>query len=407
MKQKALLNPHLIQKKFYDHIKKKALSLETGQSREMRTYFQGQQKYLKRNFAVASAKSLFNSVEKSQVIFIGDFHTFDQSGRNLERLIRFMLDERSHKKNITLGMEMVMHKSQFHVDNFLSGLISEEELLESINYHDSWRFPWTHYRAFFQLAKQHGIKILALNSTGSLKQRDEKAAKLVSQQLEQDQNNKIFVLFGEAHIFPNKLPLKVLRHSQKLFKKNEPLEYTIIHQNLDDVFWKMPKKTSLQKKQDQIVSFSKNEYCLLTSPPWVKYESMVYWYENISDDPEFDLHSAHFEQGLKRFTENSHDTFVYLLEHLWAALLTNEARPSMTQLSDFNLYDSSKIDFLIGHGRKTRPSQKATQVYLEASLAKGRPFSIPGAFHYYSPSYSFNRLVLLAGIHLFTYRRGK
>ena len=34
----------------------------------------------------------------------------------------------------------------------LDSTLTEKEFLESINYHESWKFPWHHYKQFFDYA---------------------------------------------------------------------------------------------------------------------------------------------------------------------------------------------------------------------------------------------------------------
>ena len=70
-------------------------------------------------------------------------------------------------------MEIVHQKNQEEITRYLNGTITELEFLEGINYHESWRFPWNHYKTFFDLAKKKNFEIIALNSEGTLKERDE------------------------------------------------------------------------------------------------------------------------------------------------------------------------------------------------------------------------------------------
>src|SRR5690606_20392228 len=130
-----------------------------------------QEKLGKRKFEAVPLAELFDRIDRSRVVYLGDFHTFDQSSRTLERLLRHMLSNKGHP--LALGMEMIHEKDQLALDSFIQGVITEQEFLESINYRESWRFPWRHYRPFFELARTKKLEIIALNSQGSLSKRDE------------------------------------------------------------------------------------------------------------------------------------------------------------------------------------------------------------------------------------------
>ena len=68
------------------------------------------------------------------------------------------------------------------------------EFLEAINYQESWRFPWGHYREIFKFAQSEDIPIIALNSSGSLLERDKHAASLIHKELKNNPNDSMIVL---------------------------------------------------------------------------------------------------------------------------------------------------------------------------------------------------------------------
>lgn len=232
-------------------------------------------------------------------MYLGDFHSFDQSGRNFERLLRQIVES---KKNLCIGIEFVHSEQQYSIDAYLSGDITELEFLDVIEYCENWQFPWHHYKRFFDIAKKHKIEIVALNSFGSLQERDEFAAIKIAEYYKEFPNTLQIVLFGELHIMPNKLPQKV--NSKSIPEINQ----VIIHQNLDEVYWK------LKDTNEVIISFSQNEFSLQTSPPWIKYESMIYWYENIDEDPDFETREIVIHKGLKSFTDSTNENFIFLLK---------------------------------------------------------------------------------------------
>ena len=178
------INKDKLQRKMYDYLKSKALDYEGIVSDELNEYRNNMNSLAIRDFENVGLNHLLHQIDISNVIYLGDFHTFDQSSRNLKRILKILL---AKGKKITLGLELVHHKHQDFIEGFLSGHITELEFLEEINYHESWRFPWTHYSVLFQEAKKGNVNIIGLNSEGSLSQRDEKASEIVSSFLKENQ----------------------------------------------------------------------------------------------------------------------------------------------------------------------------------------------------------------------------
>lgn len=371
----------------YKHMKKKALSFEGRPSKELKQYRLNHQKLSRRPFKLTTITDLIEVIQKSQIIYLGDFHTFDQSTKNLERIIQSIL---SNSKGLTLGFEFIHSKFQKVIDDYMANRISELEFLEGIDYKESWKFPWNHYRDFFKLAKSHKLSIKALNSEGALKSRDEYSAQIIIDELNLNPNNKMLIFYGELHLMINKLPKLVS-------KKNKiNINQTIIHQNIDQVYWKLSKgKTSTLI--DQIVHFGQNEFCLLTSPPWIKYESMIYWYENLCEDPEYDIHQYIMETGLKTFNGNTQENFIFICKKINDLF---NLKIQENDLENFNLHDHLNLEIIKGHIEKIK--NKTIKSFYNKILKTGRSFSLPTPGHYFCPNYSFNRISYLAGIHIFS-----
>jgi hypothetical protein len=326
---------------------------------------------------------MLKACHQSQIVYLGDFHTFDQSGRNLERIMRAL--KRKNKKFI-LCLEMVHAEHQMYLDHFLQGNLTEIEFLDSINYHEAWRFPWNHYRSIFELAKKEKISIMGINTKGTLTERDAFAATMLSSLLQIDPEARLLVLYGEYHIAHNKIPAQV---NLRLPKRK--IEQTIIHQNLEDVYWRLD-----GSEAEQVIQFKSGEFHLQTSPPWIKYESMVYWFENLTDDPEYDLHHHIMATGLKSFDANVVDHF-----HLITKQVTNNLKldVKLSTMEDFNLYDQTKIS-TINKKIKALKNAKLKKYYANL-LANHQSFKIPGENTLYCPNYSINRLSYTCGLFVF------
>lgn len=356
------------------------MGLEGNLSAEFKRFRRDQVVASKRDFQTVGINELQNSIRSSAVVYLGDFHSFDQSTRNFERLLRTLEGEK-----IILGVEFVYQEHQEYLEFYLTHLITELEFLESINYRESWRFPWTYYRHFFEMARRKEFPIIALNSVGSLKERDQLAAKKIAELLRENPDSKLLVLFGEYHIVADKLPRLAAEYS------GIELKQTIIHQNLDEVYWKLRD----EDKEAEIIAFNENEFSLQTSPPWVKYESQIYWYENLTDDPDFDLHEYIMETGLLAFNSSISDNFFFLAKEI-ARTVGEEVDED--QLEDFNLYDYQRLD-LVSEKLESLENKKCIQFY-RWLLEQGSGFFLPHRNIFYSSTYSINRMSYLAGMHV-------
>jgi len=368
--------------------KNKALEYLQYIPEELKEYQKGTAAYKRKDFSIVELKDLFEAIENSQLIFLGDFHTFDQSSKNLERLLKTFF---TSKKEITLGVEFVHIKHQQFIDNYLANNITEREFLESINYRESWRFPWIHYKVFFELARENKFNIVALNSDGPLTQRDFEAAQVINKSIIKNPAHHFFVLFGELHILPDKLP-KITNE----LSKNQ-LKQVIIHQNLEEVYWRIYEGNEKKASESVIVKFSDQEFSLQNSPPWIKYESMIYWYENLCDDPEFDLHDYIIETGLKSFNGNIYENFLFLCQQLNETL---EINLHQSELEDFNIYDHRSLETTLNKINTSSLSEEF-KLFYESLIHQGELFNIPGSNTYYCSSYSINRISILAGFHIY------
>jgi len=368
------------------HLKVKAASYEGLAHKSLRLYQKGMAAYAKKKFSASSFEAFTEKVTKSQIVYVGDFHTFDQSSKNFIRLLRLL---KKQKKKMTIAVEFISSDNQKSIDHYIEGTITEIEFLEEIDYKESWKFPWIHYCPIFDLAKKFDIQIIGLNSQGDLNKRDLHAAKILSEEINSRPQHLILVLFGELHIVPDKLPAKV---DSKLKKKSKK---AILHQNLEEIFWRIP-ITKLSSKSS-FWKLNSDEFVLQNSPPWIKYESMIYWYENLCDDPDFDLHEYILETGTKVFNSSVTDNFLYLSKMLNEALGLN-LLPS--DIEDYNLYDLQSLHVITKKIKKLR-NPKLEKFYNDI-INNGRVFRISFSKDYYCSHYTINRMTFLSGQHLFS-----
>ncbi len=374
-----------LRKQIFNTLKEKAYSYEGNLSGELIEYKRNQSLLSNRDYFQSNINELLNSVSEASVIYLGDFHTFDQNIRNVLRIVKQLIQ---NDQECIISLEMVAAKYQIYIDSYLDGHITDLEFLESIEYHDSWRFPWSHYKEIFELAKKSKIKVIGLNIEGKLSQRDNFAAKLIKDTLKNNNISKVLVVYGELHISNNKIP--------KLVNFQNEYKQTIIHQNLDEVYWRQ-----VENNEDiEFIKFSDDEFCINSAPPWIKYESMIYWYENLCDDPDFDIHEYIIEKGKKIFGDDTQDNFSILCKQL---ILACNLNVSNIDYENYNLYDHTRLDFIESSLLELDDIEEIK--FYGSYIAKGFSFKLPNKNSYYCSSYSVNRLAYLSGIHIFnTYK---
>ncbi len=371
-----------LRKKIFLNLKKQAFEYEENHP-ELLTYLKEQVDSAQSDFEQRDFDFLTSQVLTSQVTYLGDFHTFDQNIRNVLRIIKIILTQESE---VVLGLEMVSHKHQFYLDAYTEGHLTDLEFLDCIQYHHSWRFPWTHYKLIFEIVKKHNIKVIGLNTEGSLADRDQFAAQQISHEIEKKPNAKFLIFYGELHITKNKIP--------KLLKEFIPeIKQTIIHQNLDEVYWKMTEAGN----EFGLVSFNANEFCIISAPPWIKYESMIYWYENLSDDPDFDINDYIIQNGAKTFTGNTEEDFLQISTELAVHL---DLKQCHDFLDDFKLYDHSNLEYV--EKKLKKEINKTLFDSYKKLISLNKSFIFPKGTNYYCSSYSMNRISYLAGIHIYS-----
>ena len=370
-----------LHRKIYLNLKRQCDEYQGYRSKELSSYQKAKKHYAHKKFTLCSPGKLNAQIKKAKIIYLGDFHTFDHNIKNVERILKYLLAQNLRP---ALAVEFIRQGMEDEIYFFLKGYITELEFLEAINYQESWKFPWEHYRIFFRYARKYQLTILPLNTPGPLQKRDQRAAQSISSFLDKYPDTTLIVFFGELHIMPSKLP--------RLVQQLTPAPFIIIHQNIDEIYWSI----SSTKRPGSILQFSNSEFALLSSPPWIKYESLLYWYENIVDDPDFDLKQS----TARNLTASAHEQFLELSK-LVASFLN---LPPWEFTDDFSLYDYRQLSVLWKKLQKINDPSVLKFYY--RLIAKSQLFIAPFGNLYYCSNYSINRFAYLVGIHLFhTYQK--
>lgn len=321
----------------------------------------------KGRWTAVSPNEFEKTLMKSEIIFGSDFHAHSQSQRAHVRLLRHLPE----KAQVVLALECLAIEDQLFIDQFQNDELSEAQFLKQIDWARNWGFPWENYRPLFALAKRRKWRVVGLGRQkyreGSLSKRDGQMAADI-QRLRQENLGLIYVLVGELHLASSHLP----RLCERLMPN---LRSIIIHQDVEELYFKL-----LERERDHQVEIlrSGRRYCLMVSPPWVKWQSYLSFLEQTYD--------RELDEDQPQLDQTDHiENLIHLLARDFDLELDTSDLQVFTPESDRTLRSL----------KKNLP--KATWSVLEYHLTGNRSFLIPKSGLVYLSSPTLNRAAGMAG----------
>ncbi|MEZ4704056.1 MAG: ChaN family lipoprotein [Bdellovibrionota bacterium] len=229
----------------------------------------------------ASKNELLQSLRKASISYCGDFHTLKRAQYTACKFIDFVSE---FYPKVFLALEMIPAEYESIANDFLRGKCSEKQFLAKIRYDELWGFPWAHYKMIFEVAKKYpNIEMVGLNTSDggyqSLFQRDQLAMDRIVECYQKDPKAHIFCLYGDLHVAPEHIPYRVEKGFEKMGIEIPP--NIIVYQNSDQIYWKLVEEE--QAHLVDVVRVSRGSYCVLSSTPWVKWQSYQSWIDDQSD----------------------------------------------------------------------------------------------------------------------------
>lgn len=276
----------------YKRARKEALSYPGFGSLSVRNYAKSYMESLPEKPIKTTEKEVIDSALENKVLLFGDFHTLKKSQDGLIHLTRKIKTTRPNQK-ITIMMEAFRSIDQSAIDQYLEEKISEEEFIESTDYYKSWGFPWENYKSILSFAKTNKIEVRGINTKNAgkdpLEKRDKFAAQLIETSLDSDPNQLIIVLIGEYHLGDHNI--------LKYFSQYQPIR---LFTNIDKYYF-MGENFSAKS----YLYLKPQCFCLINSPPWIKWQSYCLWEETRNAIPECESHSLEQEDDI--YTEEGID----------------------------------------------------------------------------------------------------
>jgi uncharacterized iron-regulated protein len=348
-----------LQRSLYQKAYRDAHALATGNSRALLAYSQRFEKSLPDTFVRIELKELIKPILGSNIILYGDFHTLRQSQRGLLRILRAVFERPLKDKSAVIALEAFRTKDQKHIDAYLRGTLDEQQFLRKTEYHKNWGFPWPNFKMLFDFAREQGLAVIGINSdqTGKdgLRKRDDFSAKILLDRQTKHPNEMIFCLIGEHHLADEHLPRSIEKIAAASSKSINILR---IMTNIDRFFFDLPYDKPLITTE--YLKLKPDVYCVMNSPPWMKWQSYIMWEElrGLSDcmDPEdndgteseFDLHA-----------EQTYDIdyhFLAISKSLVEFLGTRVSEAALTRFAIYsNLFsqESEEINLRVGKASST------------------------------------------------------
>lgn len=306
----------------------------------------------------------------SQIVLGADFHAFSQSQRIHLRILR----EIPKPVRVVLALECFESQHQKYLDQWLASEIDNERLLELVDWRKSWGFPFHNYLPLLELARERKWPLLALNQnlkkrdTSALKKRDRHAARLIVEKWEEKKTDLVYAVFGDLHLAGPHLP-KAIR------KLSSDVKITTVFQNAEELYFSIVKK-GLEQNVD-VLKLKPGKFCVLGSPPWVKWQSYLMYLEEAYDQ---DI------EGLD-IQDQFHSWLEFFIRDLSLAV-------NIPEVSVF-----SSQDALFSRQLKRILSGKNLKL-AEKLIESDRSFFVPYPAVAYLSRYSLNHATTLAGFAL-------
>ncbi|MEK6774008.1 MAG: ChaN family lipoprotein [Bdellovibrionota bacterium] len=367
-----------IRYEFYKQIHEQVLRRLGDEPAEIRSYRKNYEKEFDRSWSVSNREILLKKIQSARLIYLGDFHPLLQSQKVHLRILK----NTSVGKNTVLGLECFWQVDQGLLDQFIKGTLSEKDFLKKIEWKKKWGFPWKNYQPMLRWARENKVKVIGLNgpikskiknlnTAGSvgLKTRDQWAADAILKYFSEHPDCKMFVVYGDLHLAERHLPGLV----KKKMGKRSPLKTLRVMQNSEKIYFQLLRK----EKEDQVdvVALPRETFCLLSVPPWVKWQNYLLDLEQTDD------------QGLKG---SSLDLTDHVSQYVKMICQDLELKVDVSHLSVFTAQDRSLWKSI----QENFPIRQVE--VLELMIAEERPFFLPQVGIAYLSRMSVNHAAALA-----------
>ncbi len=347
MSSQTLTQLRQLQQTLYDKAYTEAHAIVSGTSATILAYSAKFEQSLPKRCVRTNQTELLAAIRQHRFILYGDFHTLRQSQRGLLRLLRTYV-ERQRTRKVVLALEMFKAVDQDLIDGYLAGRLSDEVFLGSVNYSAEWGFPWQNFKMILDFARARRLQVVGINTDNAgrdtLRKRDQFAAKCLVSLAETYPDHKIICLIGEYHLADAHLPKSLAAEQKRQGIKGPMLR---ILNNIDRYYFALNKVEATTLTE--YLRLRKDFYCVVNSPPWMKWQSFSLWEEtrHISALPasaqEYELN-----QELDLYSEDAFDVDYQFLSFVKNLAGFMSLSIDASDMESFQLQYSPGGDFLRG-----------------------------------------------------------
>ncbi|HLD44761.1 MAG TPA: ChaN family lipoprotein, partial [bacterium] len=243
--------------------------------KNFKVYYRAYKKAIRHYTKSVTPEVVEADIARSRVVFVGDYHTLDQSQRSFVRILRSFF--RHQHKEVIICIEAVQQRHQKHLNEFLSGTSDKDTFIKKIGFKAHWFFDlWENYSIIFDFLRYHKIPVfgIEMNSADkrSLKERDAFMAEQIVARAAEHPNKVVFVLVGDLHLAPPHLPREV---NQRADKAKLNLPQVLLYQNSPEIYWQLSQKNIVD--HTLIVKTGQGAYCRMHTPPIIVQQSYINW----------------------------------------------------------------------------------------------------------------------------------
>ncbi len=379
---------------------KKQVKLHVGhEDKELAAYRSKFMDEHKGSWQACPPSQMIGTLRSSPLILGADFHAFPQSQRTHLRILRQLvtLGSRTLRSGtLVLALECFESCHQPLIDNYLSHKVDDETFLEQIQWEAHWGFPWSHYKGLMDFAKEHSLSVLGINEVfshdndmgGILEKRDEIMAQhLVSYGMSHVlEGGTIYGIVGEYHLAREHLPQRIHK-----LTGHWPI---VVHQNLEQLYFQLAEQSPESRpevmrsggddsKGERSEQRFGERFCVMASPPWVKWQSYLIYLER-THDKHLDLDGEDLIEGID-YTDSVQSLIEFLARDLSIEIDT----------SDLSVYCPADQDYL----EELLPT-KMTSEELDLAhwlMSNDRSFYLPSEGLVYLSRGTINHAAAMAG----------
>jgi len=359
--------------------------LEGPEAPSLASYYRAYKREFRNYQKISNKKELLVAVRQADIVFGGDFHPFAQSQRTHLRILRELV---KNKRPVVLALEAIDSRHQIFIQKYLQGKIDDKTFLKKINYFGSWGFPWENYKILFDLAKKHGLEVYGINQTmhdrkkKDLLLRDSHSASQIAQLRKLHGKSLIYVIYGDLHLASRHLP----RLTKSILGKADQSRFVTVFQNSETLYWKLAQK-NLEEKVD-VLKLRTDAYCVVNSPPWLKWQAYLNFLENSIDRDVNDI----------RDKIDYSEPLTNIIEMIRQLLKLNG------KFFDFNVYPKGDAR-LAAH--LSKHLSKSELMWVERLIKQEKNFFIANPPTFYFPNFGVNHAASLAGKYIHAKVRGE